>query len=128
MIRSGYSWCPTCRDAADREAWRNAPRVDPGEAMIFADALGRWFPNLEDYIDHCEGEGIAPESGLPWVGEFHQATAPNISEAIGDQMYEDWESEPWLDALQELIEAKFAEHKPGAWWQGKNVPILDGAR
>jgi hypothetical protein len=102
-----YIYCEDCRHKRDFAKYEAMPAAQwDGHQMIFADASDEYFSCLDSFLEHCEDEGIEPETARPILCE------PNIARQVEpdywvDEMAEDGELpselEAALDALNEVI-------------------------
>lgn len=119
-----YLVCNECRNARDIARYESMPQVEwDGSAMLYSDALDRYFSDLDDASDEC-GDGKALADLRLIICE------PNYARQIDedyfcDELPEDGEAPPHI---QEAIE-KFNEAVAStilSWSPGKHRLKLEG--
>jgi hypothetical protein len=126
-IVKSYLYCDDCRHKRDTAKYEAMPAAPwDGHQMIFADACGEYFPDLESFLDNCDDEN-EPADLRPILCE------PNYAHHVdpdywADNMTEDGdlppELEAALDALNKVIrDGNFVL----SWSPGKTRLLLDSA-
>lgn len=113
-----WIYCEDCRHRREVARYLAMPAAPwDGSSMIFAN--DEYFSDLESFLEHCEDEGIEPETARPILCEPNMAREVE-SDYWQDEVSEDGELpdelEAALDALNKVIrEGKFVL----SWSSGK---------
>ncbi|PVX86438.1 hypothetical protein [Paraburkholderia unamae] len=130
LVHKGWMACDACREKKDIERYAALPKVEwNGDGFIYSDACDRYFQSYEEVVDYlrdaiADDPEFTVESLRLMICEPNMAREIDGNEHFSDDLPEDGEIPPELEAAFEALNAVIRKQPPLSWSPGKNAAIV----
>ncbi|WP_321953149.1 hypothetical protein [Paraburkholderia bannensis] len=130
LALKGWTACEECRHKKDIERYAALPKVEwSGKDFLYSDACDRYFRDYQELIDYVR-EAIAEDPSFSvdnlrlMICEPNMAREIDGSEHFSDDLCEDGEIPPELEAAFEALNAVIRKQAPLSWSPGKQAATV----